>query len=1317
MKKMVKLLSVVLLISMMFSMMAAGASAIVDTAPSQGGIVLGGPSSVGVSDSGNMVIGADQRPEDDSPFMGVRVEDIESGAANAASYGVSLSSSERLSIINDLLAELEKQEEYNGQFDSYPGIDDSADVNVQLNKDFLMYIRDNTDSLKTTENGQKTLKTAIELFGEDAVYGPTPDLTALTAEYNDLQDQILNMRAAFNAAQAAAQEEAPETEIPEAEAPEAEAAPTEDAQAVEGDGAEANFDVLAAETSFGAGYANIDEVPEYQAAKARFMEVAAELRKYGALPGLLGAQITDANKIKSNWSDISSQGSSLASAVAGGGTVVFDKGNSFDICNSTDYRITINLNGATIDATGCPAAFTIQNGTYGGTITFTNGTINGDGFYVFNGGVLNLGGLINTSLIDITVNAKTNAVYVDDTGTAVCGQGTTLNGGIDTVRVNKGGAFLMTGGTINGGSESAIYACDTEGNGKDGSGNPRKATVEITGSTAEVINKNDNGKAVAIQGSSNSQITVKAGTIYGPSGITVSGAGTTLDITGGNITGFTRKIGLTYPSTGAAITFYGDNASKADGTVPLVYAFGGTLRSEYTAAVIALTSSGTRYTTSNPRSSIKAISVDTVNVTVQEAAGEESDYAQAVALVNKIGYASLDEAIAAANALSATENATITLLDDCEASSTAIAAGKFNITFDGNGHTIKADSKDGISVAASTGKVDIKNVTIHATTCDKSGIAVTGKANVGIYDVTVDHCAYGLYVMGADANVTVNGFNVDNSTKNGFHCDNGKTTVVMCKIDCDTPVDAATKAAALKINGGWFLHKEDMNEPDETKRTQVSTFVDPDVSYVKYVEKDRYYEVLYNDTPTVEIKAGATGYEADGTPYVKYDKADPDPIIFTVTPAVKRITAVSKTDSKLSYPLFTAEKGKSGDIRIPDNEVLMDCLSGAYDLEFEFMNGYTIKDKLSLYVFPKTALLFKVPNILELSPSVGAGAAEKNNGNIVDYLIKDNLTDKYSVGENENIAVVMSELPDRITIGNVADGSAETSLENYIYDFKAGDRTTWGVVPSGPYAGDYFYFISYADLNNLASGQNYVFLEWDGVDGALKRLPLTLKNSAVSISPTELDWSKIDSFANFTVKPSVDTVYVDGEKVDEAYWDYNTDNHVLSIKGSFLKALENKEHNIEVITPLGKVNATLNTGIGLRAKNIDYHVYGGAKALSFVTSDKINKEAGIWIGSSNPTKLDPSAYTWDSDTGFTLSPAFLNRLALGTYYISCYVYNGTEYEYTTTTFKVISASQASYTPSTGDNSNIVVWLVILVLSAVAIVVIILPRLKKGKMGK
>ena len=388
--------------------------------------------------------------------------------------------------------------------------------------------------------------------------------------------------------------------------------------------------------------------------------------------------------------------------------------------------------------------------------------------------------------------------------------------------------------------------------------------------------------------------------------------------------------------------------------------------------------------------------------------------------------------------------------------------------------------------------------------------------------------------------------------------------------------------------------------------------------------------------------------------------------------------------------------------------MLQDCPAGKYDLKFKFKNGYVIENKLHLYVFPKFAGLFEVPNNLELSPS---------NGNIVKYLTKENKTDKYDVTSGKNIAIVMSELPDKVAIGNVADGSAEILLENYIYDKATTGLETWGVVPSGPYKDYYFYFISYADLNNLPVGQNYAFLYWDGIDGALERMPINVKNSNVSINPSKLEWSQIDSYANFTVKPSVDTVYIDGNKVEDGYWTYDTKTHVLSIKASYLSALPKTDHTLEVITPQGKVSATLSTGIGLRAKGIDYHVYGGTKALSFIASDKILQDRGVWIGSSNPTKLDPSAYTWDGTTGFTLNSAFLNRLALGTYYISCYVFNGKDYQYTTTTFKVISASQASYNPGTGDNSNIFVWIAILALSAVALVVILLPRLRKGKIGK
>ena len=74
MKKSVKLLSVLLLVSMLFSITAASASAIVNDGSSSGGtVIIGGSGEVNTNSSGNLVIGADMRPEDDSPYTGVRV--------------------------------------------------------------------------------------------------------------------------------------------------------------------------------------------------------------------------------------------------------------------------------------------------------------------------------------------------------------------------------------------------------------------------------------------------------------------------------------------------------------------------------------------------------------------------------------------------------------------------------------------------------------------------------------------------------------------------------------------------------------------------------------------------------------------------------------------------------------------------------------------------------------------------------------------------------------------------------------------------------------------------------------------------------------------------------------------------------------------------------------------------------------------------------------------------------------------------------------------------------------------------------------------
>ena len=1309
---------------MLFSMMSVSASAIINdgSAKSSNNIVIGGSGNASVNEEGNVTVGADMRPADDSPWTGIRVEDYQ------GQYQQQLAQARADAFASGAAVEIAKQYMAKAESD-YSGINDSELSLVQDNQDFLMYLRDNLDIVDGA-----TLQTAVDLFGEDVVYGEEAEVDTERAETDlaEVNAEIAAIEAEYAAAAARAEAEAQAAAAAAAAQAAAAAAVTENVETEEGifevtveEGMSFEAEAFGAEPEESAGTAEDAEAaaPSTDTPAVSTPDIAeneeykALLEKKAGIELALSGEMLKAKPttISSKWSDISDKGSSLAAAVQGGGTIKF-KGPSFDICNSTDYRITINLRGSTIDATACDAAFTIRKGVYGGTISFTNGTILGDGFYVTDNGVLNLGGLVNTTA-DITVYTLGNAVYVDSTGYCVIGQGTTLNGWMPSsnptvpetlgtkpvVYIESGGTVVMTGGAINSGNS---YGVDVKG-----------GSFEMASSVAEV--NSTHGYPAINATTDGSVVTIHGGVVYGSTGIVLEGKTTSLTVNGGAITGYKKDVSNNYEKSGAAIEVHGD--AKDGGESAVAYIYGGTLRSEYSAGVVNLSSDGTRL--GYDRADIKRITVDDVNVTIQQKKGEISDYAKAIYLVTgnvgsasgyqlTSGYSSLKDACAAANKLFG--NVTIRMIDDDPAATTRGEidnANAVSVTFDGAGHEIMTGKNDGLWIK--TNNVTVKNVTFNGKH-GQDAIAVLGTGNnILISEVTVEDFVHALWSNGSagpkDAGVTVNGFNVDRNTDVGIYALSGKTTVVMCKIDSDAPVDGSNLSgtASLTISGGWFLHKEDIgNTVTPVSAGKVATYVDPDVSYVKYVEADRYYEVLYNDTPTVEIKAGVTGLESDGTPYVLYDKGDPDPIIFNVTPDVVEIVAVAESGKE--YPLFSAEAGRNGDIRIPDSKVLQDCPAGKYDLKFRFKNGYVIENKLHFYVFPKFAGLFEVPNNLELSPS---------NGNIVKYLTNENKTDKYNVDSGKNIAIVMSELPDKVAIGNVADGSAEILLENYIFDKATTGLETWGVVPSGPYKDYYFYFISYADLNNLPVGQNYAFLYWDGIDGALERMPISVKNSNVSISPSKLEWSQIDSYANFTVKPSVDTVYIDGNKVEDGYWTYDTKTHVLSIKASYLSALPKTDHTLEVITPQGKVSATLNTSVGLRAKGIDYHVYGGARALSFVASDKILQDRGIWIGSSNPTKLDPSAYTWDGTTGFTLNSAFLNRLALGTYYISCYVYNGKDYQYTTTTFKVISASQASYNPGTGDNSNIFVWIAILALSAVALVVILLPRLRKGKTGK
>jgi len=1002
-------------------------------------------------------------------------------------------------------------------------------------------------------------------------------------------------------------------------------------------------------------------------------------------------------------------GSSLISALNGSAEKIVMT-SSFDICNSTEYRITIDMHGKTVVAPGNNPAFVIKKSTVNAnrtTISFTNGTIEGNGFYVCENGILNLGGLINRDGLDILVTGNTYAVYVASTGTAVIAQGTDLRcANDDTVFIEEEGQVRMSGGSVTC-TAAGAYAVNNNG-------------TFLFNSTGSNVNNSygviTNNSYVAVH--SSGLTTIGAGTVIGQTGIAVDGG--QLNMYNGTVTGNGAK-GTSWPNTGSAIAVLGTN--------PVVTASGGALRSEQSAAIMLFTDKTTRIVKGTPISNITLFSE---GIITQQKSGEYSDFRVSKFTVNDIGYASLAEAINAANGLSDT-TVTIRMGGDYELS-TADTAAVFsnsygaNVIFDGNGYELSAPkSCDGLTAAA--GKVTIQNVVVYgAGNSNASGIVNKGADLTVGGAVTIRKFNYGIHTVAG--NTYVNDVYIPDSVDIGLKAAGGTTIVAMVTDDADTPVDADS-FDALDIRSGWFKRDVAKSAPNEPKY-KVSNYIDSAQSHLKYVEKDGYYEVLFNDEPTVEIvSAEVLGtYTTDDTTivYLAYDKADATPVIFKFEAGCTQIDAVSQNSGKKVYPLFTSGVtdskgnliGTSGNVRIADQQVLMDLPAGVYDIQFTFANSSTIKGKMFLQVYPKVAEVFEVPNTTEMS-SLAAASVKK-------YINDDYLLDTYNVADGNNFAVVMSELPMKIAIGsNSAPYGDDVTKTNYLEYYMDGSAVK---IPAdtanyGSYAGNYVFFISYADLNNLPAGQNYVFLDYGESLYDIEKttdmyayiyFPFTLVNSSVYINPTTVEWTSVSgTYANFTIKPDVlndSSVYIDGENVDKAYWTYDKDTKILAIKASYLNALPKTAHTLEVITSQGKVSATVNTKIGLMPKNLDYHVYGGAKSLSFVASDKINKEGGIWIGASNPTRLDPSCYVWDSETGFTLSAAFLNRLALGTYYVSAYVWNGTEYEYSTTSFKVISASQASYNPSTGDNSNIFIWLIVLLLSAVAIVVIVLPRFRK-----
>ena len=644
-----------------------------------------------------------------------------------------------------------------------------------------------------------------------------------------------------------------------------------------------------------------------------------------------------------------------------------------------------------------------------------------------------------------------------------------------------------------------------------------------------------------------------------------------------------------------------------------------------------------------------------------------SNYAEitAVCSLDGVYYNSLADAL---DKVEDASNKTITILRDyVETDAVEIAK---DVVINGDGHTIIA--QQGIEI--SSGNVVINNVTVDGDAQADSSITVSsGKAT--LQNVIVDHAAAGLTVTGGV--VTVDGLaaNYNVSTAVGIVASGGTTNVYDCVIRCvkavaDDPVGLTIYQGAFKLF--------DSNTDNEDGIANAKSCAAGGGSKTE----DGYYYIEANEV-NLEIVYGG---DSTGS-YLTYTKKDPtknstdNAIQFRVTDGdgdaahVTEINAIG-TDGQV-YNLTFQQSSNEYYVTLKDND-LKNLPAGKYDVAVKYKDSGIIH--VDLYVSPATSLVF-----------------EDHNGKV------NNSTDKIPVynaqsGKNGMLTIEAVENVDDtpLHVGVGADRYSVTWLSDACFSYNED--------------GDSAFLLLHDDLDYLGNGTNYVWLDYGDFWVPVEFI---VENAAASISPTSSSWSKNDGQLKYTIWPDVLSVKVnDITLAKDKDYSIDTDGNLI-INEKFLLTLDNGDYNMVVSTSKGGVGVNLHIGESLKNDGQDYHVYAGTKGLSFVASSAIDFTKGIWIGKANPVLVDPSYYSVTANNKFTLSSDYLNKLTtLGTYYISAYV--GDDAEYCTTTFRIISASEAAYTPTTGDNSNLVIWIVLLVLAAVIIVVLLIPYLRKKK---
>lgn len=281
---------------------------------------------------------------------------------------------------------------------------------------------------------------------------------------------------------------------------------------------------------------------------------------------------------------------------------------------------------------------------------------------------------------------------------------------------------------------------------------------------------------------------------------------------------------------------------------------------------------------------------------------------------------------------------------------------------------------------------------------------------------------------------------------------------------------------------------------------------------------------------------------------------------------------------------------------------------------------------------------------------------------------------------------------------------------------QSGETFTWTyttipggleIVKSTSTSGDLFYVTGGKGNGNVTVTATSA----NGETGSITVPVNSMGYGDATLSPTNVNWAKGQGNLTFTVTPLLYSAYIDDVcftgSGNTSKYSYVYSSNNLVINSSYLATLSAGQHVLRVDTVdvngnnAGTQYAYITvSGTASAAYGDNAHVRGTTSDLYFTANSAISS---VTISG---TTIDPANYTLSNNgKTITLKANFLNLLNYGSYTMKLGNSNGgTE----TATFRVVTAN---YAPATGDESNLAIWIAVMVISGAGAIALI-PRRKK-----